>query len=103
MSHDEYRMIAVGWLLLLLFLTLFWYFTLRKLSQVLTEHLKSTCSHQDIAGLRGLFLFLMRGEYRQTGDERLVAVCARLRQRLYGYLGAIGGYIVFLVIFRPRY
>jgi len=103
MSHGEYRIIAVGWLVLLLFLTLFWYFTLRKLSEVLAEHLKSTRSRQSVSGLGAIVRFLFRGEYKQTGDERLISICARLRQRLYGYLGAIGCYVVFLVLFHPKY
>ena len=103
MNPHKYQLIAVGWLILLLFLTLFWYVTLRKLSQVLAEHLKSTRSQRTIPGLGGLLLYLYRTEYKQSGDERLITVCTRLRQRLYGYFGAIAGYLVFLVFFHPRY
>jgi hypothetical protein len=103
MSTHEYRLIAIGWSLLIVFLTFFWYATLTRLSVVLKERLAATRSHQSLSGLPGVFLFLFRGDFKQTGDERLVAVCRRLRQLLYGYLGAIGAYIVFLVIFHPRF
>jgi hypothetical protein len=104
MSISEYRLVAGGWLILLVFLTVFWYGTLRRLSGILKERLDSTRSHQPIPqGLVALFLFLYRGDFKQTGDERLKAVCRRLRQLLYGYLGGIGAYIVFLVLFHPRY
>jgi hypothetical protein len=103
MSTHEYHLIAIGWSFLILFLTVFWYATLRRLSIVLKEHLEVTRSHQSLSGLPGVFLFLFRGEFKQTGDERLVAVCRRLRRLLYGYVGAIGAYIVFIVIFHPRY
>ena len=103
MSVHEYRLIAAGWFLLILVLTIFWYATLRRLADVVKEHLGSTRSHQSISGLPGLFLFLIRAEFKKTGDTRLIAVCTRLRQLLYGYLGAIGAYIVFMVIMHPRY
>ena len=104
MSHYQYLLIAGGWFLLLLLLTLFWLRTLRRLSEVLKEWLKSTRSHQVIPeGITGLFLYLFRGEFRRTGDERLIGVCQRLRQLLYGYVGGLGVYIIFLVMYRPRF
>jgi hypothetical protein len=103
MNPYEYRLVAIGWALLLVFLTLFWYATLRRLSGVLKEHLAATRSHQSVTDLRSVVLFLFRGDFKQTGDERLVAVCRRLRQLLYAYLGSIGAYVVFLVIFRPSF
>jgi hypothetical protein len=103
MSIQEYRYIAFGWALLILFLTVFWFATLRRLSVVLKERLAATRSHQSFSGgLPGVFLFIFRGEFKQTGDERLSAVCRRLRQLLYGYLGSVIAYFVFIVIFRPR-
>jgi hypothetical protein len=103
MSSQEYHMVADGWLLLILFLTMFWFLTLRRLETVLKEHLSSTRSHQAISGLPGLFRFVIRGEYNRTGDERLVSVCNKLRKLLYGYLGVVIGYIVFLVLYRSSY
>ena len=103
MSTEEYRLVAAGWSLLILLLTIFWYATLRRLSEVMKEHLSATRSHQSIPGFFSLFLFILRGEYKQTGDNRLIGVCHRLRKLLYGYLGSIGAYIVFLVIMRPRF
>jgi len=103
MSTHEYHLVAVGWAILIVFLTLFWYATLRRLSVVLKEHLATTRSHQSITGLPGVFLFLFRGDFKRTGDERLVGVCLRLRKLLYGYLGAVAAFIVFLVICRPRF
>lgn len=96
-------MVAAGWFLLILLLTIFWYATLRRLSEVMKDHLAATRSHQSIPGFVGLFLFIFRGEFKQTGDARLVGVCYRLRKLLYGYLGSIGAYAVFLVIMHPRY
>jgi len=104
MSIYEYRLVAGGWFLLLVCLTVFWYGTLRRLSDILKERLKNTRSRQPVPeGILGVFAFLYRGEFKQTGDERLAAFCRRLRQLLYGYLGVIGAYIVFLVMFRPHY
>ena len=103
MSEHEYRLIAGGWLLLILFLAFFWYATLRRLSEILKGRLASTRSHQSVSGVIGIILFLFRAEFKQTGDERLINLCLRLRQLLYGYLGSIGAYIVFLVIMRPRF
>lgn len=103
MSIEEYHLVAVGWSILIVFLTLFWYATLRRLSQVLNDRLNATRSHHSISGLPGVFLFIFRGEFKQTGDERLIAVCRRLRQLLYGYVGSILAYIVFLVLFRHRF
>ena len=103
MRVEEYRLVVAGWFLLILLLTIFWYATLRRLSKVLKEHLRATRSSQPVPGFLGLALFILRGEYRQTGDDRLIGVCRRLRNLLYGYLGSIGAYIVFLVIMRPRF
>jgi hypothetical protein len=104
MSQYEYRLVAGGWFLLLLLLTVFWFRTLRRLAEVLKERMKSTGSHETIPeGTPGLFLYLFRGEFKRTGDERLIGVCQRLRQLLYGYVGGIGVYIIFLVLYRPRY
>ncbi len=103
MSTYEFRLIAGGWSILIVLLTLFWYATLRRLSVVLKEHLTATRSHQTLSGLPGVFVFLFRGDFNQTGDERLVSVCRRLRRLLFGYIGAIGAYIVFLVICHPRF
>jgi hypothetical protein len=103
MSLHEYRLVAAGWFILILVLTIFWYATLSRLSVVLKEHLSATRSHQSVSGFIGLFLFLLRGEFKQTGDERIVSVCRKLRQLLYGYLGVTGAFFVFLVIYHPRY
>ena len=102
MSTHEYHLVAIGWSFLILLLTLFWYATLRRLSVVLKERLNSTRSHQSVSGIPGVFLFIFRGEFKQTGDERLISVCRRLRSLLYGYFGCLGAYTVFLVIFRPH-
>ena len=102
MSLHEYRLIAGGWLLLLMLLTLFWYFTLRRLSEVLKDHLKSARLTPPPATIGAMFLFLVRADYKSTRDDRLIGVCNRLRQLLYGYLGAAGAYFVFLVICQSR-
>jgi hypothetical protein len=102
MNLHEYYLVAGGWFVLIAFLSIFWFFTLRRLSEVLKDRLKSTKSRQMVSSFSGMFLFLFRAEYKETGDERLIGVCRRLRQLLYGYLGGIGAYIVFLVIFRPH-
>jgi hypothetical protein len=103
MSSQEYYLVAGGWFLLLLLLGIFWYATLRRLSDVLKENLKTTRGREPITGFPALFRFIMRGEFEQTGDKRLMALCRRLRQLLYGYLGVIGAYFVFLVLMHPRY
>ncbi len=104
MSLEEYRLVAAGWFLLIFFLTVFWYFTLRRLAQIFKERFAATRSHEPAPeGVLGLARFLIRGDFRNTGDERMAALCRRLRQLLYGYLGSVGAYIVFLVIFRSRY
>jgi hypothetical protein len=103
MSIEEYRLVAGGWFLLILFLTVFWYATLRRLEGVFKEHLDATRSHQSIGGLTGMLQFIIRGDFRRTGDERMVGVCQRLRKLLYGYLGSVAAFIVFLVICRPHY
>jgi len=103
MSVHEFRLIAAGWFLLILLLTIFWFAMLHRLSAVLKERLASTRSHRSIKGPMGVVLFLFRSEFKQTGDERMIAVCSRLRRLLYGYLGGVGAYIVFLVIMHTRY
>jgi hypothetical protein len=50
-----------------------------------------------------VFRFLIRGSFKQTGDERLVALCMKLRKLLYGYMGATAAYVVFLVIMRSKH
>jgi len=102
MSIQEYQYVVFGWAIILVFLTIFWYVTLRRLSDILKERLSATRSHQSISGLQDMFLFILRGEFKRTGDERLTGVCGRLRKLLYGYLGSIAAYIVFLVIYRPH-
>lgn len=101
MGVQEYDYIAVGWAIMLVFLTLFWYATLRKLMPLLKERLASTQAKGSITGLPSVFVFIFRGDFKVAGDQRLTTLCKRLRQLLYGYLGAIGAYIVFLVIMRP--
>jgi hypothetical protein len=101
MNLYNYRLIAAGWLLLILFLSLFWYATLRRLSVVLKELFASAHSRQSLPGFFGMFLFIIRAEYKQTGNERLISVCQRLRPLLYGYIGVTLAYIVFLVKMRP--
>ena len=103
MSLHEYHLVAAGWLILILFLSVFWYATLSRLSGVLKERLSAKHFRESVPGLRGVFLFIMRGEFKETGDDRLIAVCRRLRQLLYGYLGSIGAYLVFVVVFRPAH
>jgi hypothetical protein len=99
----EFRMIAAGWLLLLVFLTLFWYLTLKRLSLLLKENLSATQAGKIRPGIMGIFRFIIRGDYEATRDERLIPVCRKLRQLLYGYLGVVGAYVVFLVVMHPRY
>lgn len=101
MSVHEYRLIAGGWLILVIFLTLFWFFTLRRLAEVLKERLPTSRALPTTFG--GMFLYLFRGDFKAAGDPRLTAVCLRLRQLLYGYVGSIGAYFVYLVVFHPRY
>jgi hypothetical protein len=101
MSSYEYRLIAAGGALLILFLGVFWYAILSRLSVVLKEHLAATRSRLSVTDLRGVLLFLYRGEFKQSGDEQLVGICRRLRQRLAAYLAFVVVYVVFLVIFRP--
>jgi hypothetical protein len=103
MGAYEYRLIAGGWLLALVFLGIFWFLILRRLAVVLKEHLDSTRSHYKIDGMRSLIGFLLSGAYNDTGDERQAAFCKRLRMLLFGYLGVIVAYIVFLVIYYPRF
>jgi hypothetical protein len=101
MSTREYYMVAGGWTLLILLLTLFWYASLTRLAAVLRENIKNTRSKESVPGLVGLFLFIFRGEFKLTSDQRLLGVCKRLRSLLYGYIGTIGAYVVFLVFMRP--
>lgn len=102
MNPFEYRMIAAGWLLMLVFLTLFWFLTLKRLSQLLKENLGSAGAPTLGPGIYGVFQFIMRGDFEKTRNEKLISVCGRLRQLLYGYLGVTGAYIVFLVLMRPH-
>jgi len=101
MSTHEFRLIAAGWFLVLLFLTIFWYATLSRLATILKERPGVTRSGSG-SDFTSLFLFIFRGEFNQTGDARLIGVCKRLRSLLYGYLGGIFAYLVFLVLFRPH-
>ena len=101
-SIEEFRLIATGWAILIVFLTIFWYATLRRLSVILKERLESTRSHQTVSGMGGLLNFLLRGEYDRTGDQKLIGVCRKLRKLLYGYLGAVGAYVVFMIYCRPH-
>lgn len=95
-------MIAMGWGAMVLFLAIFWWLMLTRLSQVLQERLNNSRSRRRLNGVADLFLFIFRAEFANSDDERLVGVCKRLRRLLYGYLGAVGAYIVFLVLFRPH-
>ncbi len=97
----NYRLILAGGFLLIFFMGVFWYAMLRRLEVVLKERLKSTRSQQVISGFRGMLGFILGGQFKQTGDDRLIGVCKRLRQLLFGYLGLIGAYIVFLVKCHP--
>jgi hypothetical protein len=103
MSLYKYRLITGGWGFLIMLLTLFWYFTLRRLSEVMKAHVEATQSRESVPGFAGLFLYLFRGEFKKSDDQRFVAVCRRLRQPLYGYIGAVGAYVIFLVLMHPRY
>jgi hypothetical protein len=103
MSSYEYRLVAGGWFILIVVLTIFWYAMLRRLAVILKERLASTGSHRSIDGMGGMFLFIFRGEFKSTGDERLVTFCRKLRSLLYGYLGGVGAFIVFVIVFRPRF
>jgi hypothetical protein len=102
MSNHEYHLVALGWSVLIIFLTVFWYATLSRLKVVLNDRLKETRSGQPLSTLPSTFLFIFRGEFKKSGDERLVSVCARLRSLLYGYIGGVGAYVVFIVIMHPR-
>ena len=93
----------MGWGIIVIFLAIFWWLMLSRLAQVLQERLKDSRSERQLRGVGDLFLFILRGDFVASGDERLIGVCKRLRRLLYGYLGATGGYIVFLVLFRPRF
>ena len=88
---------------MIIFLTLFWYFTLKKLSGIVDERLKASRSQRQVNGMKELFLFIFRAEFKETRDQKLISVCSKLRQLLYGYIGGIGAYIVFLVFFHPKY
>lgn len=87
---------------MLVFLTLFWYLTLKRLEQLLKENLDSPGSPKLGPGIYGVFQFIMRGDYEKTRNDKLIGVCGRLRQLLYGYLGVTGAYVVFLVLMRPH-
>lgn len=101
MSLYKYELIAGGWTVLIVVLCMFWYALLSKLLQVVKAHLKETRSRQVVNGVSGMFRFVLRAEYMQTGDERLITLCTKLRKQLYAFLGCIGAYIVFLAVMRP--
>jgi len=102
MSTQEYYLVAGGWFLLILLLSIFWYAALCRLAEVLAQYIKEKRTRETVPGLGGLFLYLFRGEFKRTGDARLKAVCQRLRSLLFAYLGSILGYIVFLVLLHPH-
>lgn len=102
MSAFEFRMIAAGWLVMLVFLTLFWYLTLNRLSHLLKDNLDESGPVKVGPGFYGVFQFIMRGDFEKTRNDKLINVCRRLRQLLYGYLGVVGAYVVFLVVMRPH-
>ena len=102
MSLHNYRLIAGGWCVLILFLTLFWYFTLTRLAQILKENIKQSGSSQPPSNFAEIFLYVFRADYKQTRDTRLINVCDKLRKLLFAYVGALGAFIVFLVIMHPR-
>jgi len=103
MSRHEYHLIAIGWSAIILMLTVFWLATLRRLAEVLKQRLEETRSRQTFKGIPGVFMFLIRGEFKETGDQRIMDVCERLRKLLYGYMGATAAYVVFIVIMQSRY
>jgi hypothetical protein len=103
MSSHEYWLVAGGWAVLIIVLTIFWYATLNKLAGLLKERLKETKSSQPITGVVSVFKYLVRGQFKQTGDERLMALCKKLRQLLYGYIGVTIAYFVFLELMHPKY
>ncbi len=96
-------MVVVGWGILIVFLTLFWYMTLTRLGKIFKEHLAATGSNRSIPeGLVGLFLFVIRGDFIKTGDPQFADVCRRLRKLLFGYVGVVIAYFVFTVLARPH-
>jgi len=103
MSNHEFHFVAVGWGVFILISTVFWYLILSRLTVILKDRLSSTRSHQSITGMFSVVRFIARGSFKQTGDERLTAVCERLRKSLYAYIGVVAAYIIFLVIMLPRY
>ena len=102
MSTHEVRLIALGWGGLILFLTIFWYATLRRLGEVFKERLTQTRS-RETSDFQGILRFLIRGDYKKTGDAKLIAVCGKLKNLLYGYLGVVIAYAVFIVLMRGRF
>jgi hypothetical protein len=103
MSSQEYYLVGGGWSLLIIILTIFWYATLRRLTQVLKEDLKKARSDEPVPTIPSLFVFILRGDFKETRDSRLVTLYRRLRQLLYGYLGVTIAYFVFVVLMHPRY
>jgi hypothetical protein len=105
MNPHEYRLVAGGGAILLIFLTIFWYVMLKRLSTLLGERLagKGKKVGRKLDSVASVFLFLFRDEYKRSGDEVAISVCRRLRSLLYGYLGTIGAYVVFVIFFRPRF
>jgi hypothetical protein len=97
MSIHEYRLIGAGWFLLIAFLTIFWYFTLQRLGQVLRDNLPPGSPGAPGPGIGGLFIFVFRGDFVQSRNPRLVEVCKKLRKLLWGYVGGVLAFIVFVV------
>jgi hypothetical protein len=98
--HD-YRLIAGGWFLLLLILGIFWFLMLSRLSDIIRAQLKANGSRDPGPTLSGMVPYIFRGDFRSAADPRIINVCKKLRKLLCAYFGAIGAYIVFLVIMRP--
>lgn len=104
LSPEKFRLIAEGWLALLVFLTVCWGALLRRFAEILKARQLAARSRQETpAGIPGMLRFLLRSGYRHTGDDRLIAVCQRLRNLLFGYLGCVGGFAVFVILMRPRF
>ena len=101
MNPHEYRLVAMGATILVIVLTLFWYGMLKRFGEVLNERMGGKGRKLD--SVASVVQFLVRAEYMRLGDEQLIAVCKRLRTRLYSYLGGIGAYLVFIIIMRPRF
>lgn len=104
LSPEKFRLIVEGWLTLLVFLTFFWGALLRRFAEILQARQAAAGSRQAIpASVPGMLRFLLRAEYRKTGDGKLIAVCHRLRNLLFGYFGCASGFVVFVILMRPRF